>query len=378
MHDVSGKLSFMPYGINEQVVLSAGRRMLNEELMNVAEKHSNVKFHFNVSCKHVNLRETSFTMEDEQGKRENIQSNYIIGADGSFSSIRAALEHRKGINYQQTYLPHGYKELTIPANSDGDFAMEVNALHIWPRGDFMMIALPNPDRTFTVTLFLPWEGENGFNQIKTKEQLMNFFENTFPDSIPLMPNLVEEYFANPIGHIVTIKCDPWYYNNTVILGDAAHAIVPFYGQGMNASLEDVDVFDELLSACGGDADIASIFPSFFKLRKPAADAISDLSRENYIEMRAKVASNLFLLRKSIESVIHRILPGTFIPLYTMVAFTNIPYHKVIQRDKKQTKILNRIFFFTSVAFGIGIFVAVRPLNEYAFDTLSRLRLKSSI
>ena len=378
MHDVSGKLSYMPYGIDDQVVLSAGRRMLNEELMNVAEEHPKVKFHFNTTTKQVNVRETSFVAIDNDGNQSTVKPDVIIGSDGSYSGVRSALQHRKGINYSQTYLPHGYKELTIPPNSDGDFAMFTNALHIWPRGDFMMIALPNPDKTFTVTLFMPWDGENGFNQIKTEQQLMAFFESTFPDSIPLMPNLVKEYFENPVGHLVTIKCDPWYYNNTVIFGDAAHAIVPFYGQGMNASLEDADQFDDLLAACGGD--IPSIFPQFFEIRKPAADAISKLSHDNYIEMRSSVASSLFLLRKSVEKLVHRIIPNTFIPLYTMVAFTTIPYHKVIERDHKQTKIFNRCLMFGTVALGIGVILVVPPFRHFVSTLLTdvRLRIRSTL
>merc|ERR1712137_25966 len=377
MHDISGKLSFMPYGVGDQSVLSAGRQMLNEELMTAAESNPNVKFHFKTSCKQVNIRETSFVAIDEEGNQKKVNSDVIIGADGSYSSVRSSLQRRKGINYEQSYLPHGYKELTIPAK-DGDFAMFTNALHIWPRGNFMMIALPNPDKSFTVTLFMPWEGENGFNAIKSEDQLLRFFQETFPDAVPLMPNLVKEYFANPVGHLVTIKCSPWYSNNTVILGDAAHAIVPFYGQGMNASLEDVDVFDDLLSACG--SNIPSIFPKFFETRKPAADAISKLSHENYIEMRASVASTLFLMRKSIEKVVHRLLPNTFIPLYTMVAFTTIPYHEVIARDKRQSKIFNRCLFWGSAVLICGIVIAVPPFRNAAQNVLfdCRARLKSAL
>ena len=376
MHDVNGSISFMPYGVGEQAVLSAGRQMLNEELMNAAEKCPNVKFHFNTSCKQVDVNNNTFNAVNEQGTT-SVKTDVIIGTDGAFSGVRSALQRKKGINYQQTYLPHGYKELTIPPNADGDFAMSTNALHIWPRGDFMMIGLPNPDKTFTITLFMPWEGDNGFNQIKTEEQLLSFFHSTFPDAVPLMPNLVKDYFANPTGHLITVKCAPWYLNNTVIMGDAAHAIVPFYGQGMNCSLEDVDVFDELL---GDSVDITSIFPKFFEERKPAADAISQLSQENYIEMRSHVASRLFLMRKSVEKVVHRIIPNIFIPLYTMVAFTTIPYHKVISRDKKQAKIFDTVLVFSSIAFGCAIVVVTPPLRNMVFSafTSTKNTIKSSL
>merc|ERR1712137_1528657 len=359
MHDISGKLSFMPYGVGDQSVLSAGRQMLNEELMTAAESNPNVKFHFKTSCKQVNIRETSFVAIDEEGNQKKVNSDVIIGADGSYSSVRSSLQRRKGINYEQSYLPHGYKELTIPAK-DGDFAMFTNALHIWPRGNFMMIALPNPDKSFTVTLFMPWEGENGFNAIKTEDQLLRFFQETFPDALPLMPTLMDDYFANPTGHLITIKCEPWNYKNTVILGDAAHAIVPFYGQGMNASLEDVDVLDDLLEEAGS---LAHVLPTFYQKRKPAGDAVAKLSLDNYIEMRSKVTSRIFLLRRSLENVIHRMMPRVFIPLYDMVAFTSIPYHEVIERNQKQTRIMDRIFTFSSLALGAAVVLGIPPLRR---------------
>lgn len=376
MHDVDGKLSFMPYGVGDQAVLSAGRQMLNEELMNVAEANPNVKFHFNTSCKQIDVNNTSFNAISSNSESKPVKTNIIIGADGAYSAVRSALQHKKGIDYQQTYLPHGYKELTIPPNADGDFAMYTNALHIWPRGEFMMIALPNPDKTFTVTLFMPWNGDNGFNQIKTEEQLMNFFNTTFPDAVPLMPDLKTEYFKNPTGHLVTVKCKPWYYKNTVILGDAAHAIVPFYGQGMNCSLEDVDVLDDLL--LDSNVLFSDVFSKFSEIRKPAADGISQLSHENYIEMRSSVASRLFLWRKSIEKIVHRIIPNTFIPLYTMVAFTTIPYHQVIARDKKQSKIFDAFLLFSGLTIGCGIIAITPQFRNMVLSFFSSNGAKSSL
>jgi len=359
MHDLSGKLTYMPYSSEDECLYSCSRQMLNEELMTRAEKHPNVRFHFNVGCKNFNLNNTSFqaTVKDEEPR--TVQPQYIVGTDGSYSVVRSALEHRKGVNYQQVYLDHGYKELTIPPRN-GDYALFTNALHIWPRGDFMMIALPNQDKSFTVTLFMPWEGENGFNQIKTPEQLLAFFKSTFPDALPLMPTLMDDYFSNPTGHLITIKCEPWNYKNTVILGDAAHAIVPFYGQGMNASLEDVDVLDDLLEEAGS---LAHVLPTFYQKRKPAGDAVAKLSLDNYIEMRSKVTSRIFLLRRSLENVIHRMMPRVFIPLYDMVAFTSIPYHEVIERNQKQTRIMDRIFTFSSLALGVAVVLGIPPLRR---------------
>jgi len=341
MHDLSGNLSFMKYGVGDQAILSAGRRMLNEELMSAAEQYPNVKFHFNTGCKKVNVKKTSVDLVRDNGESFKINVDTLIGTDGAYSNVRTALQRTKGIDYQQTYLPHGYKELTIPPNADGDFAMFTNALHIWPRGDFMMIALPNPDKTFTATLFMPWDGENGFNAIKTEEHLLKFWKATFPDSLELIPGLVKEFFTNPTGYLMSIKCNPWYSNNTMIMGDAAHAIVPFYGQGMNCSLEDADTFDELLQHHQGP--IQGIFKEFYRLRKGPADAVSKLSHDNYIEMRSHVASRWFLLRKQFENALHRLMPERFIPLYTMVSFSTIPYDEIIARNDKQTKLLDRLF-----------------------------------
>ena len=368
MHDLQGNLTYMPYGVGEQYILSVGRRTLNEELVSEAEKLPNVNFHFSATCKRINLQDTTFEIEDEQSKeRSVIKSDLLVGADGSYSIVRDALQRQKGVDMSQSYLAHGYKELVIPARN-GEFALEPNALHIWPRGDFMMIALPNPDKSFTVTLFFPWE--NGFNTLKTEQDVQDFFIKTLPDAVPLMPTLIEDYFKNPTGHLINIHASPWHFNRSVILGDAAHAIVPFYGQGMNCSLEDVDVFDDLLDS----HTLETVLPAFFEKRKPAADAISLLSRNNYIEMRSKVASTWFLWRKSLEKYLHKLFPNKFIPLYTMVAFTSIPYHEVIARDEKQTRVLDKILLLLPLSLAIGATFIIPQSRSFVFSTFARSRI----
>lgn len=232
-------------------------------------------------------------------------------------------------SYSQYYIEHGYKELTIPPDENGDFNLKpVNALHIWPRGNFMMIALPNPDKSFTCTLFAPYHGTGGLLDLNTKDKVLEHFEKYFPDAIEKMPNLVEEYEKNPNGALATMKVNPWHVEDyMVLIGDAAHAIVPFYGQGMNSGFEDCLILSELFDEYDGQLD--KILPTFTKVRKPTADALAQLSFDNYVEMRKHTASKLFRFQKRVEAVLHFLFPRYWIPLYTMVSFTRIPYDQVI-------------------------------------------------
>ncbi len=238
-------------------------------------------------------------------------------------------------DYSQDYLPHGYKELTIPPAADGSFALSPDSLHIWPRGTYMMIALPNPDRTFTCTLFFPFDGNPSFNSLKDPNDIFGFFQQQFPDAVALMPDLVDEYLRNPTSSLVTIRCAPWNLGHDhLLMGDAAHAIVPFYGQGMNCGFEDVRVFDELIDLHNEQWD--TIFPEFSDQRKANADAIADLAKANFIEMRDKVADPDFLLRKRIEARINQMYPNRWTPLYSMVTFRpDIPYHTALNRGRVQ-------------------------------------------
>jgi len=244
-------------------------------------------------------------------------------------------------DYSQKYLDHGYKELVIPANEDGTHKLDKNCLHIWPRGEFMMIALANMDGSFTCTLFFPMYGEQSFDTINTPEKVAQFFNETFPDAVPLMPTLVEDYFDNPTSALVMVRCSPWNYeNNIILLGDSAHATVPFYGQGMNCGFEDCTIFSEMLDDANGNWD--GLLPAFSDTRVPDGNAIIDLSLMNYIEMRDLTANDEFLLRKKIEAKFSDLYPEKWIPLYSQVTFSHIRYSQVISNGKRQMAIMDEV------------------------------------
>ncbi|WP_347160262.1 FAD-dependent oxidoreductase [Pontibacter chitinilyticus] len=342
MHDEQGNLSFLPYNKEGQAIYSVSRGGLNVALMNLSEPNPNITYHFNRQALDVNLRENKVQLRNvASGETETIHPDLLFGADGAFSVVRGAMQKIERFNYEQHYLEYGYKELTIPATADGGWALEKNALHIWPRGNYMMIALPNIDGSFTCTLFFPYDGEHSFKAIKSEEDLLAFFKMDFPDAVPLMPELAQEYFENPVGSLVTIKCFPWSYEGkSLLIGDASHAVVPFYGQGMNAGFEDITVLDQMLEQF--DDDWETLFDQFEQRRKPNADAIADLAVENFVEMRDKVADPRFLLRKQIENKISERYPNTWIPLYTMVTFTDLPYSYALETGQKQDKIMKKV------------------------------------
>jgi len=263
----------------------------------------------------------------------------IIGVDGAFSAVRQSMQKRlEQFEYDESYLAHGYKELTIPPAPDGSWQMEKEALHIWPRKSFMMIALPNPDGSFTCTLFWEFKGPRSFESTKTDEDVRRFFDEEFPDAVPLMPTLLEDFRENPTGSLVTIHCAPWSYKDKVALvGDAAHAVVPFYGQGMNAAFEDCVVLDECLGKFSDNRERA--FAEYFARRKENADALADLAVENFIEMRDKTASRAFRAKKKLDHLLEAALPGVYLPLYTMVTFTRIPYATAARRAHLQDRIV---------------------------------------
>ncbi|MDN5201522.1 NAD(P)/FAD-dependent oxidoreductase [Fulvivirgaceae bacterium BMA10] len=340
MHDEDGKLTFQSYGKEDQAIYSVSRGRLNEVLIDIAEKEG-VEIIFNANCTDINLKTAEFSAGiGNDSNEEIIRSDFLIGADGAFSAIRDAMQRSDRFNYQQFYLEHGYKELTIPPTKNGDFAMEPNALHIWPRGQFMLIALPNMDKSFTCTLFFPFEGEHSFSSLNNESKLLDFFNATFKDAVPLMPNLVEDYFENPTSSLVTVRCYPWVKEKALIIGDAAHAIVPFYGQGMNCGFEDCQIFNKMMSEYGDNW--TEFLPAFQQSRKPDADAISELALKNFIEMRDKVADTNFLLRKEIESRLHEAFPDRWVPLYSMVTFTDAPYAKALEMGIRQQSIMDEI------------------------------------
>lgn len=339
IHDIQGNLTFQPYGAKGQFINSISRSDLNMLLINEAEKLG-VDFFFEHKCLDVNVDKTELTFQNYSDTKHH-QTDLIIGADGSFSAVRGALLITDRFEYSQTYIEHGYKELRIPSGEDGSFLMEKEALHIWPRESFMLIALPNPDASFTCTLFFPFDGDPSFQKLGSPEKIQTFFETTFPDATKLMPTLAEDFRDNPTSSLVTIRCLPWYKNNTLLIGDAAHGVVPFYGQGMNAGFEDCRVLNDLLNECRDDWN--RVLPEFQRQRKPDTDAIAQLALDNFVEMRDLVADADFLLRKKIEARLHELYPEKWIPLYSMVTFHDtMRYAEALQKGVQQKEIMDQV------------------------------------
>jgi len=339
MHSVAGALTFQPYGQNEaEVINSISRLELNIALIDAAEEQG-ATIHFNRRCTGYDWKTGTIRLRDEEtGKETTLEAEVVIGCDGSASSIRAEMLRMNRFNFSQQYLDYGYKELTIPAGPRGEHLLETHALHIWPRGNHMLIALPNIDGTFACILFLPFEGADSFADLTTPAQVDQFFESRFPDAVPLMPQLAENYFANPTGAMVTIKCSPWHVEGkALLLGDAVHAIVPFFGQGLNCGFEDCSCLVELLDRDG--ADWPRIFAKFENERKVNTDAIADMAIENFTEMRDRVADSRFLFRKKVELALEQRYPQLFVPKYAMVTFHRIPYSVALARGAVQDRML---------------------------------------
>lgn len=338
MHDKQGKLSSFAYGKEGQFINSVSRSGLNIVLMNEADRLG-VQFRFDQRVTGVDLNKTQLQINGSSVT--DLQFDYIIGADGAFSAVRGAFQFTDRFDYEQDYIDHGYKELHIPPGTAGSFQLEKNYLHIWPRESFMMIALPNPDGSFTCTLFFPFEGSPSFESLKTKKEVENFFEETFPDAKKLMPELLHDFEINPTSSLVTIKCYPWVRNKTLLIGDAAHGIVPFYGQGMNAGFEDCRILNDLLNQHQDNWD--SVLSVFQKQRKPDTDAIARLALDNFIEMRDLVTDADFLLRKKIEGKLYELFPDKWIPLYPMVTFMDsMRYSDALRTGQKQKLIMDEV------------------------------------
>jgi kynurenine 3-monooxygenase len=339
MHSLSGELTFQPYGKDDtEVINSISRADLNVALMNAAEAEG-VTIHFNERCIGMdwNTRAARFRNE-ESGRETLVDSEIVIGTDGSASALRQDMQKRGSLNFSQEVLDYGYKELTIAPGSGGKHVLEPHALHIWPRGAYMLIALPNIDGTFACILFLPREGPESFATLDTGEKAQRFFQERFADAVPLLPQLQENYAANPVGSMVTIKCAPWHVDGKVLLlGDAAHAIVPFFGQGMNCAFEDCSVFLELLDQYG--PGWPKLFQEFEHARKHNTDAIADMALENFIEMRDRVADPRFLFRKKVEQALEAKYPRRFVPKYAMVTFHRVPYSVALTRGTIQDRLL---------------------------------------
>jgi kynurenine 3-monooxygenase len=342
MHSPASELTFQPYGKDEsEVINSISRAELNISLMNAAEERG-VKISFQQRCTGANFRTGGIEVRDQRsGEVRTLEADIVIGCDGSASAIRNEMLKLSRFNFLQEYLDYGYKELTIRAGPHGKHLLETNALHIWPRGNYMLIGLPNVDGSFACILFLPFEGADSFERLSTRSDVEQFFQSRFPDAVPLMPNLSENFFANPTGTMVTIKCSPWHvHDHALLLGDAAHAIVPFFGQGINCGFEDCTVLLELLDRW--DADWERVFREFEQSRKANTDAIADLAVENFVEMRDRVADPRFLFRKKVELALEAKYPRLFVPKYAMVTFHRIPYATALKRGKVQDQMLSEL------------------------------------
>jgi kynurenine 3-monooxygenase len=342
MHSVAGELAFQPYGKNDtEVINSISRAELNIALLDAAEREG-VSIHFNKRCVGFDLNTGTVSMRDEETGEGTVRpAGVVIGCDGSASAIRSAMAGASQFTLSEARLDYGYKELTIPAGTDGKHLLETHALHIWPRGNHMLIALPNIDGTFACILFLPFEGANSFAELSAESDVQRFFQDRFPDALRLMPHLADNYFANPTGAMVTIKCSPWHEaDRAVLLGDAAHAIVPFFGQGINCGFEDCTSLAELIDRYG--ADWQQVFSEFEKERKINTDAIADMAIENFTEMRDRVGDPHFLFRKKVELVLEAKYPELFVPKYSMVTFHRIPYSVAMARGAVQDRMLTEL------------------------------------
>lgn len=349
IHDVDGNTNFQPYSIKNEPIHSVSRGGLNARLMDLAEEHEHVRLFFNHKCVSVDLDNAAATFANEAGEEIAAQGDLLIGADGAFSAVRARMQTADRFNYSQQYIEHGYKEIHFPAAPDGSPQMRLDALHIWPRKNFMLMGLANLDNGFTGTLFFPFEGAPwSFETVQSEADVTRFFKDVFPDAIPMLPDLTEQYMNNPTSSLVIVRCGPWHYKNKVALvGDAAHAIVPFYGEGMNCGFEDIFVLDELLDAHGDDFD--AVLPAYSEARKRNGDAIADLSLRNFIEMRDLVADPEFLLRKKIEARMYAGHPEKWVPLYSQVKFSNIQYADALEEGRRHDRIMQHVLQMPNIA-----------------------------
>lgn len=341
IHLVGEPLAYQYYGREGESIYSISRGLLNRKMVSLAEAEG-VKFFFETKIWDVTLAEaTLHSGETERGEWQELKYDKVFGADGAFSRVRHRMQRQSMFNYSQEFLNTGYKELNIPTNPDGTHKLDKNSLHIWPRNDFMLIALPNLDGSFTCTLFMPFEGENSFESLNDRESLEQFFAKYFPSTVDVIPKLVEDFFKNPTSTLVTMKCFPWTYNDKVaLIGDACHAIVPFYGHGMNAGFEDITILNQLMQQYGDDWE--TIFKEYETSRKPNADAIAELSYRNFMEMSSKTADAKFLLQKKIEKKFSEKYPDKWIPLYSRVTFSYRPYSEALAIGDRQKAIMDEV------------------------------------
>ena len=348
MHSVAGDLSYQPYGEKDQAIYSISRGGVNSLMMDIAEKKGGATIHYNMKCIDADTEKGSVTLKNSiTGKITEATADVVFAADGAFSAVRYnAFQKIDRFNYSQKYIGDGYRELLLPANDDGSYQLDKNSLHIWPRGKFMLIALANEGGSFTCTLFMPHDGDkNAFDKINTPEEVDSFFKTTFPDFYDMMPDINESWGNHPLSSLAIMRSEPWHHGKTVLMGDAAHATVPFYGQGMNGGFEDCTVLWEImLKHTDGENNVNwdATFNEYSEVRKPDGDALQDLSLYNYYVMRDYVADPKFLLQKKIEANFSKLYPNKWMPLYSQVTFSNIRYSEALKNGKRQSKIMDAV------------------------------------
>ena len=343
IHNLDSTLAYQPYGTEGQAIYSVSRGEINAKLMSIAEENLATKIHFNEECINVDCdKGIAYFKNTQTGELSQHQSEVVFATDGAFSAARySAMQKLDRFSYSQNYIPDGYKEILLPANEDGSYKLEKQTLHIWPRGRFMLIALPNFDGSFTCTLFMPFEGhEFCFNDLKTKEDVSSFFKIVFPDFYKLMPNVADSWNQHPLSSLAIIRCFPWTHQKLALMGDAAHATVPFFGQGMNCGFEDCSVLYSLMQQ--HNENWPGIFKAYEIARKPNGDAVQDLSLQNYLVMRDKVSDPAYQLQQKVERRISQIYPNHYFPLYSMVSFSDIEYKVALEKGNQQSDMISAV------------------------------------
>ena len=360
LHSRRGELGYQSYSADgRRAINSISRAGLNAALLDRAEVEPGVTVHFGHRLVDLDADSGTLTVVGPAGEHE-VHADLVVGCDGAYSAVRRALQFSEGFDFSQTFLPYGYKELHIPAR-DGDFALDPESLHIWPRGSSMMIALPNVDRSFTCTLFWPKEGPDGFAALSSGGEILDYFRATYPDAVPLMPTLVDDFQHNPVGSLVTVRCAPWVRGRVALLGDAAHAILPFFGQGANCAFEDCVVLDELLA--DPTLDLPGALSRFEQLRAPNTDAIAKMAQENFVEMSDRVNSRLFQWQNNARHMLERRLPGRYVSRYELVSFTTMPYAQIGGRVRRQDQAVLGVAGAAAAAVGAVALLGMRALRR---------------